>query len=303
MTQTLYYTGIQGMIDFKRDYGRSKGDGTYVLPTTFLAASASIIYVGEFSGSLLAGPINDIFGRRAVFLCASLCIIVGAVIQVNAYGIYGVFYAGRIFVGLGIGQFTATSLMYIADVAPAPIRGPALMMFQFMQSVAQFLGACVNQGTKDINGTASYRLPMGLLIALPLAMLLCLPFTPESPVWLVYKGKLKKAGKSLEKINRSFAGYNSERDLEIISEQVRHEQDLAAESSWSSLLRSPEERRKLLYACGAMFAQQINGIQFWYTYGVVSRNRLELALRSRLTSSFMSSRSSLSACQLSLVTR
>jgi MFS family permease len=149
------------MADFARDYGDKTGDGTFALTTTFLAASASIIYAGEFTGALLAGPINDRFGRRAVFLSASLSIIVGAVIQVNAYGIHGVFYLGRIFVGLGIGQFTATCLMYIADVAPAPIRGPALMMFQFMQSIAQFVGACVNQGTKNIDGTASYQLPMG----------------------------------------------------------------------------------------------------------------------------------------------
>jgi MFS family permease len=257
------------MVDFARDYGYKAADGTFELPTTFLAASASIIYVGEFSGALLAGPINDLFGRRAVFLSASLCIILGAVIQVNGHGIHGVFYAGRIFVGLGIGQFTATCLMYIADVAPAPIRGPALMMFQFMQSVAQFVGAAVNQGTKDIDGTASYQLPMGLLIVLPLTMLICLPFTPESPVWLVYRGKVDKARQSLEKINRSFVGYDSEVDLHIIEEQVRTEREMAAQSSWSSLLKDPAERRKLIYACGAMFAQQINGIQFWYTYGVV----------------------------------
>lgn len=257
------------MVDFARDYGNKSSDGTYELPTTFLAASASIIYVGEFVGALLAGPINDYFGRRSVFLSASVSIILGAVIQVNSYGVHGVFYAGRIFVGLGIGQFTATCLMYIADVAPAPIRGPALMMFQFMQSIAQFVGAAVNQGTKDIDGTASYQLPMGLLIVLPLMMLVCLPFTPESPVWLVYKGRIDKARRALEKINRSFPAYDSEADLKIIEEQVKEEQEMAAQSSWSSLITDPAERRKLLYACGAMFAQQINGIQFWYTYGVV----------------------------------
>ena len=257
------------MVDFARDYGTKNADGTYELPTTFLAVSASIIYVGEFCGSLLAGPVNDHFGRRAVFLSASLCIIVGAIIQVNGSGLYAVFYVGRIFVGLGIGQFTATCLMYIADVAPAPIRGPALMMFQFMQSIAQFVGAAVNQGTKDIDGTASYQLPMGLLIILPLIMLICLPFTPESPVWLVYKSRPEQAQRSLEKINRSFANYDSAVDLQIIEEQIKTERELASQSTWASLFTDPAERRKLIYACGAMFAQQINGIQFWYTYGVV----------------------------------
>jgi hypothetical protein len=100
-------------------------------------------------------------------------------------------------------------------------------------------------------------------------MLLCLPFTPESPVWLVYHGRLDKAQKALEKINRSLIGYDSSTDLKIIQDQVKAEVELAQQSSWSSLFEDPAERRKLIYACGAMFAQQINGIQFWYTYGVV----------------------------------
>lgn len=269
LSKTLYYTGIQGMPYFQRDYGYKTAEGTYKLATTFLSASASIIYVGELVGSVAAGPINDAFGRKAVFLAASLCIMIGAIIQVNAYGIDAVFYIGRIFVGLGIGQFTSTSLMYLAEVAPAPLRGPALMMFQFTQSVAQFVGACVNEGTKDIKGTASYMLPMGLLIVLPLIMCICLLFVPESPVWYVYKDRPEQALRALRSVNRSMANYDAETELQVVQEQVREEKELLQQSSWSSLFRNPTERRKLIYACGAMVAQQINGIQFWYTYGVV----------------------------------
>ncbi|KAK4611975.1 Galactose transporter [Fulvia fulva] len=266
---TIYYTGIQGMQYFARDYGDQLSDGTYELGTTFLSVSASIIYVGEFVGALLAAPINDRFGRKAVFICASICIIIGAVIQVCAYGIAGVFYVGRIFVGLGVGQFTATCLMYVADVAPSAIRGPALMMFQFMQSIAQFVGACVNQGTETIDGQAQYRLPMALLVVLPLTMLVLLTITPESPVWYMAKDRREEAKRSLEKINRSNPNYESETDLKVIEDQIALDRDMAAESSWPSLILDPVERRKLIYACGVMFAQQINGIQFWYTYGVV----------------------------------
>nr|POE85219.1 hexose transporter 2 [Quercus suber] len=254
---------------FARDYGRQVADGSYELQTTFLSVSASIIYVGEFFGAILAAPINDRFGRKAVFACASLCIIAGAIVQVCSFGVDGVFYLGRVLVGLGIGQFTATCLIYIADVAPNAIRGPALMMFQFMQSIAQFIGACVNQGTEGINGTASYQVPMGLLCVLPLIMLVLLPFTPESPAWFMARGKRDRARHALEKINRSATAYNSEVDLRIIDDRVRLEQEMEAESTWISLVTDPIERRKLLFACGAMFSQQICGIQFWYTYGVV----------------------------------
>ncbi|KAK4498379.1 hypothetical protein PRZ48_011037 [Zasmidium cellare] len=266
---TIYYTGIQGMKFFARDYGVQQADGTYELGTTFLSVSASIIYVGEFLGAILAAPINDRFGRKAVFACASTCIIIGAIIQVCAYGIDGVFYVGRVFVGLGVGQFTATCLMYVADVAPSAIRGPALMMFQFMQSIAQFVGACVNQGTETIDGAAQYRLPMALLTILPLTMLILLIFTPESPVWYMAKNRREDAKKALVKINRSSPDYDVAPDLKVIEDQINLDREMAAESSWISLITDPVERRKLIYACGVMFAQQINGIQFWYTYGVV----------------------------------
>lgn len=138
------------------------------------------------------------------------------------------------------------------------------MMFQFMQSIAQFVGACVNQGTETIDGQAQYRLPMALLVVLPLTMLVLLTITPESPVWYMAKDRREEAKRSLEKINRSNPNYESETDLKVIEDQIALDRDMAAESSWPSLILDPVERRKLIYACGVMFAQQINGIQFWY---------------------------------------
>ncbi|PLB48651.1 general substrate transporter [Aspergillus steynii IBT 23096] len=274
---TIYYTGIQGMPWFIQDYGEQGADGTYALGTTFLSVSASIIYVGELCGALAAAPINDALGRRVVFLSASICIIVGAIVQVCSFGSGAVFYVSRVLIGLGIGQFTATCLMYIGEVAPPAIRGPAVMSFQFMQSISQLVGACVNQGTKDIQSAQSYEIPMCLLVVLPGIMLLCLPFTPESPVWYMYKGKREKAIKALRKINRSARDYDPLVDVQTIEDQVRVEREMAKDATWLSLVTDPIERRKLFYACGAMFVQQINGIQFWYTYGVVFAQSIGVA--------------------------
>ncbi|KAJ5097834.1 hypothetical protein N7532_004835 [Penicillium argentinense] len=274
---TIYYTGIQGMVWFAKDYGVKTAEGSYELATTFLSVSASIIYVGEFVGAFLAAPINDLFGRRSVFLTASLCIVVGAIVQVCSFSSAPVFYVGRVLVGLGIGQFTATCLMYIGEVAPSAIRGPALMCFQFMQSVSQLVGACVNEGTKDIASAQSYRIPMALLVVLPGIMLLCLPFTPETPVWYMYKDKREKAIKALRKINRSYPDYDPTTDIQAIDDQVQTEREMAKNASWISLITDPVERRKLFYACGVMFVQQINGIQFWYTYGVVFAQSIGVA--------------------------
>ncbi|KAL2863851.1 general substrate transporter [Aspergillus lucknowensis] len=274
---TIYYTGIQGMTWFSKDYGEQGLDGSFSLGTTFLSLSASIIYVGELVGALGAAPINEYFGRRAVFLSASICIIVGAIVQACSFGSHPVFYVSRVLIGLGIGQFTATCLIYIGEVAPSAIRGPALMCFQFMQSISQLVGACVNQGTQSIPSSQSYRIPMCLLVVLPGTMLLCLAFTPESPVWYMTKGKREQAIKSLRKINRSNRDYDPSADIQTIDDQVETERALAQDATWTSLITDPVERRKLLYACGVMFVQQINGIQFWYTYGVVFAQSIGIA--------------------------
>ncbi|KAL4970998.1 general substrate transporter [Aspergillus stella-maris] len=274
---TIYYTGIQGMPWFAKDYGQQDADGSYSLGTTFLSLSASIIYVGELVGALIAAPINEALGRRAVFLSASLCIIAGAIVQACSFGSHPVFYVGRVLIGLGVGQFTATCLIYIGEVAPSAIRGPALMCFQFMQSISQLVGACVNQGTQSIESSQSYRIPMCLLVVLPGVMLLCLPFTPESPVWYMTKDKRDKALKSLIRINASNKSYDPSEDIQAIETAVQQEREQAADATWASLITDPVERRKLFYACGAMFVQQINGIQFWYTYGVVFAQSIGVA--------------------------
>ena len=255
---------------FVHDYGTTHDkDGSVALTTTFISLTSSIIYVGELFGALFAAPINDFFGRKGVFLCASICIIAGAITQVADQSSMGVICLGRILIGLGIGQFTVTCLLYIGEVAPQSIRGPALMMFQFMQSCSQLVGSGITQGTEGIKSTGSYRIPMGLLALLPLLMLVGLPFIPESPVWYIRRGKPEKARKALIKINRSQPEYTPEDDIAAFTHMVDTERLRAASSSWVSLLKDPIERRKLIYSCGAMVAQQINGIQFFYSYGVV----------------------------------
>ncbi|KIW77409.1 hypothetical protein Z517_09855 [Fonsecaea pedrosoi CBS 271.37] len=266
----IYYTGVLGMTRFVHDYGTTHDkEGGIALTTTFLSLTASIIYVGELIGALLAAPINDFFGRKGVFFGASICIIAGAITQCADQGSMGVICLGRILIGLGIGQFTVTCLLYIGEVAPQAIRGPALMMFQFMQSCSQLVGSGITQGTESISTTASYRIPMGLLALMPLVMLVGLIFIPESPVWYIRRGQSEKAAKALMKINRSIPGYTPDDDVAAFIDIVETERLREATTSWTSLLKDPIERRKLIYSCGAMVAQQINGIQFFYSYGVV----------------------------------
>jgi len=96
--------GVLGMTPFINAYGTTANeDGDTALTTDFLSLTASIIYVGELVGALLAAPINDYFGRKGVFYCASVAIIAGAIVQAADKSSQGLIIFGRILIGLGIG--------------------------------------------------------------------------------------------------------------------------------------------------------------------------------------------------------
>jgi len=267
----IYYTGLQGMRPFIDNYGTTRNhQGHVALTTTFISLTASIIYVGELLGALISAPINEYFGRKGVFYCASCCIIAGAIVQAADKATMGLIILGRILIGLGVGQFTTTSVLYIGELAPEAVRGPALMTFQLMQSCSQLVGSGITQGTESIDSIASYKIPMALLAGLPLAMLVLLPFIPESPIWYLRKGRGEDAIQAIRKVHKSEGPeYDHTEDLNVLHLAVERERANEATSSWSSLFKDPIERRKLLYSCGAMVAQQINGIQFFYSYGVI----------------------------------
>ncbi|PYH92416.1 general substrate transporter [Aspergillus ellipticus CBS 707.79] len=272
-----YYSGILGMQQFANDYGDHYSDGEKALATSFTSLTTSSIYIGDMLGALIAGPLNDRFGRKTVLWIAPLFVLAGGITQVADTDIEGMIVLGRILIGLGVGNFTVTSLLYIGEVAPLEIRSPALYMYQFLQSCSQLVASGLTQGTNSLNSSLSYKLPMGGLIILPLVLLICLPFIPESPTWYVSRNRLTDAEHSLRKIHRNDPTYIPSGDLTFLTQARDYEESLAEESSWRTLLLSPTSRKKLLWAAGGMYSQQICGIIFFYNYGVIFAEALGMS--------------------------
>jgi MFS family permease len=264
-----YYTGILDMQPFIDDYGTTDASGSVSLSTSFMSMTASIIYIGEIIGALIAGPINQLCGRKMVFYTACTITIAGGVTHLFARGSEGILVLGRLLVGLAVGEFAVTNLLYIGEVAPHEVRGPALMMYQVMQSLAQLICAGITQATSSLSGIQSYQIPFGLLMVLPGLMIICLPFIPETPTWYISRGKVKQAEAALMRINRDLPSYNAAEEVAELQDVQESEHADSEKSSRLALLTDPVERRKLIFAIGAMIALQINGAQFFYSYGVI----------------------------------
>jgi hypothetical protein len=142
------------------------------------------------------------------------------------------------------------------------------MCWQLVLSVSQIIAAGINKGTEGLDSTASYRVPMGVQLLFPLIMLAGLWWVPESPRWLLRKGKQAAAGDALLRVHRG-EKYTPDEDIEILQRDIDEEAIMASESKWIDLVRDPVERRKVICSAGALIAQQINGIQWFYYFGTV----------------------------------
>jgi SP family sugar:H+ symporter-like MFS transporter len=265
----VYFSGIQAMSTFVQHFGHRQADGTYAIFASDLSIMSSMINVGELVGSLSAAPLNDFLGRKGAFLLSAITAIIGTVLQVITDHDKGIIIGGRVILGLGVGIFSSTSPLYIAEVAPTEIRGPLLGCWQLTLSVSQLVAAVINRGTESLTTTASYRIPTAVQLIFPLLVLAFLYWVPESPRYLMRRSEEERCESALCLLHKDDKTYTAVEDMMTIRGSLAAEAEQSAESRWSDLIKDPIERRKVIYSAGALVAQQINGIQWFYYFGTV----------------------------------
>lgn len=109
----VYFTGVSAMETFCQHFGHQKEDGTWEIKSGDLSVMTSMINVGELVGSLAASYLNDRFGRKGVFFIGSIAVILGIILQIVATHGHGLIIGGRIVLGFGVGNFSATGPLYI----------------------------------------------------------------------------------------------------------------------------------------------------------------------------------------------
>lgn len=109
----VYFTGVSAMNAFVEHFGERQSDGSYAIRASSLSLMTSVINIGELVGSLTAAPLNDLTGRKGVFFIASIMVVVGVILQLATDHKHSMIIGGRILLGYGVGNFSATSPLYI----------------------------------------------------------------------------------------------------------------------------------------------------------------------------------------------
>ena len=173
----------------------------------------SCALIGCLIGALVAGGLSDKFGRKKLLIAAALIFAVTSLGNALATN-FNIFIAWRIFGGVAIGLASSLSPMYIAEIAPAQIRGRLVAINQLTVVIGILLAQYINwflvrglpAGATDEFirdswfGQQGWRWMFGLTAAPALLFFIGMFLVPESPRWLAKNGKPQLAREILGKI-------------------------------------------------------------------------------------------------------
>lgn len=157
--------------------------------------------LGAIIGCLVAGTMADKYGRKKGLLLAAAIFGISSLAMALAPA-RDFFIAFRLVAGIGVGMASMLSPMYIAEVAPAHLRGRMVAINQLTVVTGILVTNLVNYTLRN-NGPDAWRWMFGLGIIPSLLFFAGALWLPESPRWLVKVGRSAEAGIILEKIGNA----------------------------------------------------------------------------------------------------
>lgn len=226
----------------------------------------SILSAGTFLGALTAAPVADKLGRRIGLITSCAFVFNAGVIMQTIATSQPLFIAGRFFAGFGVGLVSAMIPMYQSETAPKWIRGAVVGAYQWAITIGLFLAAIVNNSTKDMDNTGSYRIPVAIQFAWSLILICGLCFLPESPRYLIKMDRHDKAANSLSRLRRLPTTHPAVME-ELGEIQANHNYELSqGKASYIDIVKGTLGKRLATGAC-LQGLQQLTGVNFIFYYG------------------------------------
>jgi SP family sugar:H+ symporter-like MFS transporter len=273
-----------------------------------LGFTVGSLLIGCFIGAFFAGRLADLMGRRNTMMLAALLFLIGALVQGFARD-HSLFVIARLTGGMAVGAASVLSPAYISEVAPASVRGRLTTLQQIMIIIGLTIAFVVNYFLAQSAGESTATFWAGieawrwmyLMQAVPAAIfLVALYFIPESPRYLVSKGREEKAEGVLTSL---FGGDVARAKLQEIRATFSRDHrprlsDIKAPAGTRAFLGI----RKIVWA-GIMLAvfQQLVGINVIFYYGETLWKLAGVSEQAALERNILSGVVSIAACIVTIM--
>jgi MFS transporter, SP family, galactose:H+ symporter len=231
-------SGAQQFI--QKDFGATDRTIEWVVSSMTLGAAA---------GALGAGWMSATLGRKRSLMLGAVLFIAGSLFCAMAWNAESL-VAARVVLGLAIGVATFTAPLYLAEVAPERIRGAMISTYQLMITTGILLAFLSDTA---FSSTGNWRWMLGI-IAVPGALFMVgLFFLPDSPRWLLLRGRKKDAEIVLAKLRG---------DESVVAKEVAdiEAQLKTKQHGWSMFRENPNFRRSVGLGMLLQAMQQFTGM-------------------------------------------
>ncbi|OJJ83768.1 uncharacterized protein ASPGLDRAFT_1491857 [Aspergillus glaucus CBS 516.65] len=163
----------------------------------------SSMILGQVLGVILAGPLGERRGRKPVILLSAVFYTIGSILMAANFGSLSELLVGRILSGIGSGSGMSVGPIYISEVAPLELRG-MMTTFYNVSIMAGVAGSYwINYASQSVISAESnwqWRVTMILQLIPAIMLFIGLPFFPESPRYLMMRGRIEAAKTSLSRL-------------------------------------------------------------------------------------------------------
>ncbi|KAH8901726.1 general substrate transporter [Thozetella sp. PMI_491] len=246
--------GLQSVSNWQSYFGSPKGGVLGIFNAAYP--------LGGIAGVFLISPAADRWGRRiGLALGASLCCL-GAALQAGSINI-AMFVISRVIIGAGSVVVAGVGAPYITEIAHPAQRSTATALFLTFYSLGSITAGWATFGTFRIDGDAAWRIPSALQGLPSVIQVLLVWFVPESPRWLVSKGRTADALDMLAK----YHGEGNREDPLVRFEfnEITMTLETEKEDSRHNILEfmsTPGNRKRTVIMVWAAICSQMSGNAF-----------------------------------------
>ncbi|GMG39372.1 unnamed protein product [Ambrosiozyma monospora] len=222
---------------------------------------SSLVPLGAICGSLLLSPVNQWIGRRFSIMIACIAYTIGGILCAAAPSVHEL-YAGRFFIGIGIGLESIIPA-FVSECSPKDIRGNLTSLFQFNIALGEVFGYAIAAMFYELHNAWRYILGSSLFFSS--ILFTAMFFLEESPRYLVStQGKVGAAydiWKNLRDMNDLDNKLEFLEMVQAAEERKMEDQNkVAKKHMWMEFLTNARARRSLIYANIMIFLGQFTGV-------------------------------------------
>lgn len=245
---------------FRKRFGHPLENGDYQLTASWMSGLQNGTQVGQILGLMIAGIIAERYGYKKTIV-GSLFILIGFIFLFFFATHIAMLFAGGVLCGIPWGAFQTLTTTYAADVTPIRLRPILTTYVNMCWVIGQLLSSGVLRGLLSRTDDWAWRIPYAIQWVFPPPIIIGVLLAPESPTWLVRKGRLDDARKSLRRLTSTMSEEDMENKIAMIAHTDKLEKQVTEGTSYLDCFKGTNLRRTEI-ACCAWVAQVFCGVWF-----------------------------------------